>query len=187
MEQYCKSLWRETSNGTALTKPGFALVLPGYRQVPIFSPLWLETGRLFCYSVICFSYYVASALRLILKGKMLNLLGEERPAFCTRDTGSFNSCFMYSEESIRIPLLIKKSGRLLFSFKDSNFTRREELGAELSPEEGGGGEGGEGIEYFRLMSPSVELWQAALKAEGCRSWSATSGRRVCLYLHWTYF
>lgn len=140
MEQYRKLVWRETSNGKALTKPCFALVLPGYCQIPMFNPLWLETGVLFCYSVICFSYYVASAFRLILKGKMLNFLEEERSAFCTRDAGSFNSCFMYPEESIRNPLLIKKSGRL-FSFKDSNFTRRDELGAELSLEEGGGGGG----------------------------------------------
>lgn len=74
----------------------------------------------------------------------------------------------------------------MFSFKDSSFTRRGELGAELSPAEAGKVSRKKGIEYFRLMSPSAELWQVALKAESCRCWSATSGRRVCLYLHLTY-
>lgn len=92
---------------------------------------------------------------------------------------------MYSEESIRSPLLIKNQAGCCFPSKAAVLPA--ETNSELNLAQQKRGKSPEkGIEYFRLMSPSVELWQVALKAESCRSWSATSGRGICLYLPLTY-
>lgn len=106
-----------------LREPRRAVAQPRSRPTPAAASLWLASRGLFGYSLICFPYCVASTFRLVLKGKTLHstFLKRGRSTFYTRGTGSFHSCFMSHEESIRNPPPIKNRAGCCFPSETAIF------------------------------------------------------------------